>query len=582
MSYYSMGVDIVDLNNDDLLDIFVLDMVAEDNFRLKSNMSGMDRNAFWEVLEAGGHYQYMFNTVQLNNGNSTFSDVAQHTGLAATDWSWSNLIADFDNDGLKDVYVTNGLLRDIRNTDADQKVAEYINKARFNWLTKNPDGGNIKSALDIIDLDSALEFLPSQPLRNYTFKNKGDLKFEKVMDDWGLGEESFSNGAAYGDLDNDGDLDIVVNNINQEAFVYRNNSENFSSSNFLRVELTNEQNKPVLGARVKLYAEDNRQTIETTNVRGIYSTCEPQAHFGLGNNSQIDSIEVIWPNETRTLLKNIGVNKILRLKMDQGEPYVRESNKPQQTIFNELTKASGLKHRHKENVFDDYEKQVLLPHKLSQFGPAMAVGDVNGDGLEDVFVGGSTGFPATLYVQHEDGFMSKDEAFWEREKPYEDIDAIFVDINNDGAQDLFVVSGGNEYGINDFHYSDRLYMNDGKGGFKKAALLKGARVSGAKAVAVDYDDDGDMDVFVWGKAYAASIPKTCIELALLKYERAARKCHRRSGTRPAKSGDGHRRKLGRLRPGRRSRSNCCWRMDAHNSIFQRRWEIEKTDCSGAH
>ena len=253
MSYYSMGVDIADINNDALLDIFAVDMVAEDNFRSKSNMSGMNPKRFQQVIDDGGHYQYMYNSVQLNNGNSTFSNVAQLTGMAATDWSWSNLIADFNNDGLKDTYITNGLLYDIRNTDADKNVARFIDKTRYDWLQKYPDGGNITSLFDILNLEDVTALMPSQPLKNYAYKNNGNLEFQKVMDDWGLNQESFSNGSAYADLDNDGDLDIIVNNINSKAFVYRNNSETFSNSNFIRLELIDEAHKPVLGTRTNLY-----------------------------------------------------------------------------------------------------------------------------------------------------------------------------------------------------------------------------------------------------------------------------------------------------------------------------------------
>lgn len=499
MSYYSMGVDVADINNDQELDVFVLDMVAEDNFRLKSNMSGMDRQSFWDVHNKWGNYQYMYNTLQLNNGNMTFSDAAQITNMSATDWSWANLIADFDNDGLKDVFVTNGLLRDIRNTDADKKVAKYVNTARFNWLKENPDGGGIKDVFEIIDLDTVLKMIPSQPLKNYAFKNNGDLEFEKIATEWGLADESFSNGAAYGDLDNDGDLDLVVNNINAPAFIYRNNTVQMNEGNFVRIKLKHNNRETTFGSRITLFSDEGAQTIETTNVRGIYSTSESFVHFGIGNQKSIDSINIQWPDGKKSIFKNVSANQSIIAEYIDSKT-IKKSNPNQSTYLTEVTGPFPSTLSHEENEYDDYEVQVLLPHKLSQFGPAMAVADVNGDGLDDMFFGGATGYAPKLMLQRPNGqFEPSNELFWSKEAPYEDIDAIFFDVNKDGHQDLFVVSGGNEYPANDFHYTDRIYINDGQGNFSKAALLNANRESGSNVVVADYDKDGDIDVFVGGR-----------------------------------------------------------------------------------
>jgi len=503
MSYYSMGVDVSDINNDGNLDVFVVDMVADDNFRLKSNMSGMNPNSFWKVFKDGGHYQYMFNNFHLNNGNNTYSDIAQLTNLAATDWSWANLIADFDNDGKKDVYITNGLLRDIRNTDASKAVGEYVINSADKWMAENPNGGEVL-LWDILDLDAALSIVPSEPLSNFMFKNNGNFDFEKVSEKWGLDQKSFSNGAAYADLDNDGDLDIVVNNINSEAFVYKNNTRN----NFLRFDLRSKLHKTVLGSRIVLKNKGQQQVMEITNVRGIYSTSETKVHFGVGNEKNIDEISIIWPDKSETKLTNIKVNQSLRLYMEDGQVSAPIKSEPEPPLFKDITESKKLDYKHVENDFDDYAFQVLLPHKLSQFGPALATADVNNDGRDDVFVGAAVGKRSQLFLQMQDGsFESQFTPDFESDKMMEDVDALFFDFDADGDQDLYIVSGGNEYEQNHKNYIDRLYLNDGKAGFTKSIKsLKVSSFSGSIVVPCDFDSDGDIDLFVGGRFVPREYP----------------------------------------------------------------------------
>ncbi len=507
MSYFSMGVDAADINNDGFLDIMVADMAAEDNVRLKSNMSGMNPKAFWKVVNNGGHYQYMFNTLQLNNGNGTYSEIAELANISSTDWSWANLIADFDNDGLKDIYVTNGLLRDIRNTDANKKLADYVVDVANTFVKNNPNAGDV-SIWDILDLKETVEILPSEKLKNYAFKNNGDYTFSKVMDEWGLDQKTFSNGSAYADLDNDGDLEIVVNNINEKAFIYKNNARENLGCNFLRFKLLDKNHRNTLGTKVTINYEKEKQFAETTAVRGIYSTSEHIVHFGVDDIEYIEEVIIDWPNHHQTRMKNVKTNQTITLFMDEATIKEAGEKEVQNSIFEDITKLQKLKHKHRENIFNDYEDQVLLPHKLSQFGPALAVADVNNDGLLDVYIGAAKDHIASLYIQNILGsFTEAKQKSFKDDLMFEDVDAIFLDIDNDGDSDLYVVSGGNEYTASSEYYKDRLYINDGEANFIKSKEVNLPTVSGSCVIPSDFDNDGDLDLFVGGRLTPKSYPE---------------------------------------------------------------------------
>ncbi len=502
MSNFSMGTDVADYDNDGLLDIVVVDMVAEDHKRIKTNMGAMKPEEFWENVNRGFHYQYMFNTLQRNNGNGTFSEVAHLAGVSNSDWSWGPLFGDFDNDGWKDLFITNGERRAMRNSDLDRKYSVLLDSLELVARQKG------KELFEIVDLMDFVEMAPIGKLPNFAFKNNGDLTFSKVSKDWGLDEPNLSYGCAYADLDQDGDLEIIVNNTDDFAHIYRNNAVEQNRGHSLRFRILNKNKMPAYGARVKLYRDGKFwQLQELTNTRGYKSKSTDQLHFGLGKDQIVEKVEVTWPFGHQLVLENVKADQLLTLDVDQGA-VPKATKKQDYRPFADRTNELKIQYRHKENAYDDYEREVLLPHKMSNFGPGLAVGDVNQDHLDDFYVGGAVGMPGVLYLQlPEGGFRAYESSGFEADKEHEDLGACFFDADSDGDMDLYVVSGGNEFAPGDAGLQDRLYLNDGQANFYQANdRLPKLLTSGSCVVPADMDGDGDTDLFVGGRLVPGNYP----------------------------------------------------------------------------
>ena len=484
MSNFSMGADVADINNDGHLDIYIADMVAEDNFRQKTNMSGMNPAKFHALADAGYHYQYMFNSLQLNNGDGSFSEIAQMSGVSNTDWSWTPLFVDFDQDGYKDLFVTNGFMREMRNKDFEKWRKEFM-QAKLRQA--QAQGGNL-----VIDPMEIVQKAPSVKIANYVFRNNKSLGFDKMNDQWGFDKKTWSQGAAYADFDSDGDLDLVINNMNMPAQVYKNTANENGLNNHISLKLVGPaNNRSGINASIEIETETETQIYEYSPYRGYMSCSQKIAHFGLGINSTIKEIRVKWFDNKMNVLQNVAANQVLTVQYTEANAQTKRGLN-NNGLFKSVENAPIV---HKENEFDDYEKQVLLPYRTSTLGPVIAKGDLNGNGLEDLFVGGSVGMPSSIFYNNGKGGLSKQKPL--SGTAYEDGGAVCVDVDGDGDQDLVVTSGGSEYAEGHKNYTNRLYLNEGSS-FKEVKL-PGAKNSSSVVLPLDYDGDGDQDLFIGGR-----------------------------------------------------------------------------------
>jgi len=507
ISEFAMGSDIADYNNDEKPDVMVLDMLPEDNHRQKLLKGADTYDKYTMRVDHGYHHQQMRNTLQLNNGVDSsgiplFSEVGQLAGVSNTDWSWAPLFADFDNDGWKDLFISNGILKDITNLDFVKYTSGYTAS-----LTKT------KGSKD--EMWELIRKMPSTKLHNYLFRNNCDLSFTNVTSDWGFTKSSVSNGSAYADLDNDGDLDLITNNLDDDATIYQNNISQNTHTNYIRIKL-NGENKNTFGIGAKVYVQTlhAKQMQEQYTTRGFQSSIDPVMHFGLGKDSIIQSLTVKWLSGKVSKQQNIKADtllvldegKALRNEVIENNNTVRSNTKP---LFEDVTKSSAINFVYKQSSFVDFKISPLLPYQLSKIGPCIAKADVNKDGLEDLFIGASAEQGSLLYLQTADGkFAPANNQPWNNEKNFTNADALFFDADGDGDDDLYLVGGGADYPLNSKNYQDRFYENDGRGNFKKLQdALPAETVSGACVRAADINKDGLPDLFVGGKYKPGLFPE---------------------------------------------------------------------------
>ncbi|MDP1813647.1 MAG: VCBS repeat-containing protein [Leadbetterella sp.] len=494
ISKNSMGSDMADFNNDGLLDLITLDMISENNFKQKQLKGNSPYDKYMLAVAVGLHHQVVRNTLQLNNGDGTFSEIAQLAGVSHTDWSWAPLFGDFDNDGWKDLYITNGYAHDVTDFDFTKYDSdEAIKKSRGKMST-----------LEMVNL------MKKTPVSNYAFRNNKDLTFSNETLNWGLNIPSFSNGAAYADLDLDGDLDLVVNNFNSKAFLFKNNSQNINKNSYLNIVFENPET--ALGAKVWVTTKDTKQVFEYTPYKGFMSSVENKIHVGLGNNQIIDELVIEWKNGKSGVLKNVKSNQTIRLNINQAKHQTALIPTFEKTIFTQ----DILNFTYFENDFIDFKREPLLEQRLSDKGPFVSQGDLNADGRNDFFVGGSAGYSATIYFQNaQNKFTSVQQKCFLDDKHFEDAGSAIIDIDNDGDLDILTASGGYEYDINSENYALRLYINNGKGIFEKSNQNLNFKTNASELKLADIDKDGDMDVFIAGHAMPSRFPYAAPSFLLL-------------------------------------------------------------------
>ncbi len=492
-SHNSMGMDVADINNDGEQDVLVLDMLPDDNLRKKTMFSDIPFDRFNTSLNVGYQPQYVRNVLQLNTGEASFSDIGYYAGVAETDWSWSPLIADFDNDGLRDIYITNGYRKDITDMDF---VDFYNSMSTFGSLEDREAA-----------LKAQLKTMKGVKKSNFFFRNSGSNTFTDETENFGLSKPSYSNGAAYADFDLDGDLDLVTNNINDEALLIENhlNDINKTTNNYLRVAFNLDASH--IGAKVWLYSNSGLKYGEFYPHKGYLSTFEPALHFGLGQDTKVDSLRILWPDQTISRYKDVEVNKIILPKKQLTEVNEVAKNGQNESIL-KPTSLKNVTYTHQENLFDDFKKWPLNFRGYSKPGPILTSGDVNGDGLEDFFVGGTANNEALVYVQNAiSGFTAQQFQKTSEEVAPENSGASFFDADNDGDLDLFIANGSSEHYASPQLYQDQLYINDGLGNFeRKLDALPEIAFPTNTVVPIDVDKDGDLDLFVGGRINPDNFP----------------------------------------------------------------------------